>query len=74
MLYDDTQSAPTAATARFSSPREMEFRQALDQYLASHAAEQRRRRQLASHGGLVRRSLRAASEFYAAFRSMPSPS
>jgi len=49
MLYDETQSAQ-AGQGDLGSAREIEFAQALDRYIASYAAEQRRRQQRRNQG------------------------
>jgi hypothetical protein len=55
MLFDDTQSAPTPVNGGLSFPRDIEFAQALDRYMTSYIAEQRRRLQRPRQSGLLRR-------------------
>ena len=44
MLSDDAQFAPHAVNGGDSLPRDVEFNQALERYMASYIAEQQRRR------------------------------
>jgi hypothetical protein len=55
MLSDDTQSAPTLVNGGLSFPRDVEFAQALDRYMTSYTAEQRRRLQRPMLGRILRR-------------------
>ena len=57
MLYDETQSAPGAADRR--PPREIEFAEALDRYVAGHVAARRRALQRRAPGTKVARRVAA---------------
>jgi len=59
MLYDETQSAQ-AGRGDLGSAREVEFAQALDRYIASYAAEQRRRLHRRNQGFLGWRLIASA--------------
>jgi hypothetical protein len=55
MFTDDAQSVPPALTGAPASLREAEFRQALDRFMASYLAEERRRLRGRSETWILRR-------------------
>ncbi len=53
MLFDDTQALMTATNDGLSTPRQVEFSEALDRYIAGYAAENRRRLPRPAEGHLL---------------------